>query len=78
MKCLSQDEAADYRDILDTWVNRNYHISFMPAVSGYVETAVLMSVLLDFYMKKGLIERVLVNENVDFKFQNADQYSKIP
>lgn len=38
MKCLSQDEAADYRDILDTWVNRNYHISFMPAVSWYSGT----------------------------------------
>ena len=38
MKCLRQDEAADYRDILDTWAKRDYHVAFMPAISWYSGT----------------------------------------
>lgn len=38
MHCVLQDEAQDYRVILDTWSERDCHIAFMPAIHWYSGT----------------------------------------
>ena len=49
LHCVLQDEISDYRAILNTWIKKDHHIAFMPAIHWYSGTY-------NLFDKKGGIE----------------------